>query len=146
MEVFDKDLSAIDLVEEICPEAVFKPKYPKIFKFNLILKSEDWGEVEVIVKKGIVISELKGAKKALKKIDELAKKLRGEMIPLPPPDYEVPFVYPLKDLMSFSEVFIREKDFKENGDFEKMIDFISNSYAPIDEIELLIKKGIKITY
>ena len=61
-------------LKKIAPECFFEPKYPYVFKFDLILEGVNYGEIEVIVKDDLDISELKGDTETLKKLDEINKK------------------------------------------------------------------------
>ena len=52
MEKGDKKMSETgkSYIERICPECVFQPTYPQIFKFDLVLKSVNYGRLEIVIK------------------------------------------------------------------------------------------------
>lgn len=124
----------------ICPDCLHHLKYPKTFKFDLILADKNYGELEFLVEAGILISQLKGSKEALEKLDQMAKKLDGEnMIFLPEPKIDLPFVYPLEDIMSVGEVLGREKSFKINGNYKEMKELICCVYSPVEPKKLYLQ-------
>lgn len=140
-------------IESICPECVFKPTYPQVFKFDLILYSQNYGELEIVINKNDEISEIKGDTEAVKKFDEIAKKADKQRL-----DGFFPFInvvsYPPKKLLDLLSVFwkitsdftLEQNNALENKDYLKMCEFFYNFYKPINEKILYKKTGIKIQY
>lgn len=133
-----------DTLRTLYPECFFTPQYPYSFKFDLILKGENFGELEIIVKEGLMIEEIKGSEKTLKKLDEIAKKQEGNFFYLP--QRKKRFIsYPVKKLNELKWILIYE-DFEKNGDFGEIGDFLANTYAPVKTELLYQKTGIEMDY
>lgn len=137
-------------LKETAPECFFYPKYPYFFRFDLILEGVNYGEIEVIVKDDLDISELKGDAETLKKLDEINKKREGERWKLSPICWER-INYPLKTVNTlaallggndFCMYIGREEDFKPNKGFNEMLDFVRKSYFPVNAEKLYKKTGI----
>ena len=140
----EKNFDFDDFISSICPESVFKPEYPYIFKFNLLLGTENYGEISIQVKEELKIFELSGEERALKKLFALAEKQNNQqmiMRPLPMSPKNISF--PFKGIDDVSETLLKEESFRENADFEKMLDFILNTYSPINHAILKAKTGIQ---
>ena len=148
MKKLDVVIDPLASIKELCPEAFFQPQYPYIFRFNLILKGVDYGVVKIVVKEGLVISKLSGNKKALEKIEEIKKANQVRFFSVPaefPPVFIDAPVYPLSQINQL-DCLLKEEGIKKNGDYEKMEDFISHIYSPINTKLLYEKTGIEIQY
>ena len=143
VDLLDVELSSkdvLDFYKNICPDAVFIPTYPQTFGIDLIIDKNNYGYLEFVVKESWDIAQIKGDESALKKFEQLTKKIREEQqkrLPLSEFDIEIP--YPVKNLRQAAKVLMSEERFKKNKDWEKMAKFIRGIYSPIDT-ELLYKK------
>lgn len=131
---------------KICPEAVFIPTYPQIFKIDLILDNKNYGQIEVEIKEELNLSSVKGTDEVLKKLDEIAKKNKEKFFCNSAELYnETKPKYPLTEAMSFYQVLRLEESFSQKGDFLKLADFICNVLHPINTEILYQKTGIYLT-
>lgn len=130
------------------PAIFYQFQYPYSFKFDLILEGENYGDLEVVVKEGRDIAEIKGAKLALNKLDEINKEGSKFFWRVPPDGdrimhYPVIYVDELASLLGHFCTFDGENvKFEPNGDFEKMLEFIGHLYHPINTDLLYEKTGI----
>lgn len=141
----EKRLKAGESLKDIFPECFFKPQYPYNFKIDLILNGENFGSLEIVVKDGLNIAEIKGDKKTLAKLEEISKKNEGIFFNLPEPMGRRVIPYPLKKVNELRAVLRNEKITK-NRDYEAMSKFIANTYSPINVDLLYEKTGIEILY
>lgn len=132
-------------LKKLYPECFFTPQYPYNFKFDLNLNGENFGELEIVVKEGLNIAEIKGNKKTLAKLEEITKKNEGVFFNLPEPMGKRVIPFPLKKVNELRAVLRNEKITK-NKDYEAMSKFIANIYSPINVDLLYEKTGIEILY
>lgn len=139
-------------LKKIAPECFFEPKYPYVFKFDLILDGKNYGQLEITVNDFLIISNMKGAETALKKIDEIALKEKGNEWTPYPESGECLLNYPLKTIDEIEFVLGARSDcnrnglFKINGDFQAMREFIGKVANPVDTASLYKKTGEIIIY
>ena len=140
-----KDAPFFDFAK-ICPEAVFVPEYPQIFKFDLEVGDKNYGEIEIEIRDELNIYEMRGTKEALQKFEKMAREAEGKTFMFPRfPFTERFFSYPVKDAVSLSEVLMREEGFKQSEDFFVFADFICNVLNPLNKDILYEKTGIFMT-
>lgn len=134
------------MIEDICPECVFKPKYPQLFKFELVVNSKNYGNIELEIKQGLEISSLSGDKNALNKLDEIAKKQANRAFYYIIPDNKERYIsYPLKDVLELITALYEYEEVKQGEDLEELRNFVSNVLYPVDTELLYEKTGIFMT-
>lgn len=140
----EKLIKQPELFEDYPPECVFTPKYPQTFKFNLIVGSNDFGELMIKIDKDLELSEVKGGKKTLEKLEEIGKKQAGKAFYYEIPSTEKIFIsYPFKNAGDLVVALFTEGVSQKKG-VRDLRDFVSNVENPIN-YELLYKKtGIVI--
>ena len=137
-----------DFFEALCPECYFKPEYPQSFKFDLIIYSKNYGKLEIRVDRGLELSEIKGDKTALEKLEQIGKlqvanKVGYCNLPEPIP---VLISYPFKDAIELIVALREGIGFFETPEFKHFHEYMYKCYNPIDEEIFYEKMGVRITY
>lgn len=116
----------------------------------MILEGKNYGDLEVVVKEGKDIAEIKGAKLALKKLDEINKEGSNGYWEIPPDGerimhYPVIYIDELASLLG-QYCFFSGKNvkFEPNGDFNEVLEFLKHRANPIDTVALFEKTGVLI--
>ena len=135
----------INLFGAVCPECIFKSEYPQNFKFNLIANSQNFGAIEVLIKKGIEIAEIKGDKRALEELEKIGKSQAGKVFYYPVCGaYRKYISYPFKN--AYKLILTLSQTAEETSELKDFIDFVLNVNSPIDSEILFKNTGIQIDY
>ena len=128
-----------------CPECVFIPSYPQLFKFDLIVGSKNYGKIKIRIDEYIELSAVEGDKTALDKLKEIGKKQAGKAFYYTIPSHKKNFIsYPFKNAAELIVALFQGVETENTKELEKLRQFVAKVENPIDT-ELLYKKtGIVI--
>lgn len=144
MKKLDFNIDPFADIRKLCPECIFTPKYPYVFKFDLILQGVNYGEIEVKVNLGLELSELKGDKRALAIIDKKAKEKKDDYF------YQLglPIIFMSYPLTKIDQLYrlLEEEGLEINKGCSEMLKLIAKTYTPINAELLYEKTGIEINY